>query len=466
MRIVQAAVMMMLLAAHPVSAQSSSPMRLTLREAENMALRSADALRIQELQGEAAEERYRRGFRDYLPQLQLGFTTTGTVNVAAPDTACDELSVTLQQPIYNGGRSATQRALARLQIQLSRHAYRVARAETLASAWDRYYRVLVLEAQLAVKQRYLAQSRRELEIARTERVLGMIREIDLVDTELQATSQEIDVSATESDLVSARYELKKLLGLSTDRELALSETIDTSYEGMAIDEALASLLRVAERGNLDLQTARFRVSQAEAQASFARSRYLPRVSASLTLSVSGQGLPLQTPGMSLGLAIAFPESEVPASTSLSQGVIASQSATRNAALTLSPFQSIVGFLDEADARLELETARSSAASLRKDIAFQIAQGIAGNRRQRATIQLERRSVELERKKLEVMRREVESGAATRVDYVKEEAIAADREAQLLASLLTLLRGERAIERLLGLDPGELPQIAGDTGGTK
>ena len=451
---------MMILAAYPLSADPSSSMALSLREAEVLALRSSDALRIQELQGEAAEERYRLGIRDYLPQLQLGFTTSGTVNAAAPDSACDELSMTLQQPIYNGGRTARQRALARLEIQLSRHAYRAARADALATAWDQFYQVLVLEAQLAVKQRYLAQSRSQLEIARTERSLGMIREIDLVDTELQATNQEIDMRLTESELLSARFTLKKTLGLSPDQELALAETIDTDYEGTAIDTPPSFLLRMAEGGNLDLQTARFRVSQAEAQASLAKSRYLPQVSATLTLSVSGEGLPLQTPGLSLGFAIAFPESEAPARASLSRGVTASRSTTRNESLTVNPLQSVTGFLDETDARLELAAARSAAAALRKDLAFQIAQGISGYSRQQQSTRLERRSIELERRKLQVMNREVESGAATRVDCVKEESIAADLEARHLASILTLLRNERSLERLLGLDPGELARIEG------
>jgi len=460
MRVVQG-LMIMLLAAHPILAQPSSPVVLSLQVATNMTLRSSDALRIRELEGEAAEERYRSGIRDYLPQLQIGFTTSGTVNVAAPDSGCDELSVTVQQPIYNGGRTTKQRALARLQIQLSRHAYRAARADLLASAWDQFYQVLVLEAQLDVKRRYLAQSRAQLGIARTERSLGMIREVDLVDTELQATNQEIDLRSTERELVSARYTLKRTLGLSPDQELALTETIDTGYDGIDIDSPPSVLLPIAESQNLDLQTARFTVSQAEVQASLAKSRYLPQVSASLTLSVSGRGLPLQTPGMSLGFTVAFPESEAPARISLSRGVAFRQSTTENASFAINPFQSITGFLDEADARLELEAARSAAAALRKDIAFQIAQGIAGYQRQQQTTRLERRSIELERRKLEIMRQEVESGAATRVDYVKEEAIAAALEAQLLERVLTLLRNERALERLLGLDPGELPRAVGE-----
>ncbi len=453
-------VVMMILSAYPISAQPVSGEALSLREAESLALQSSVALRIQGLQGEAAEERYRRGIRDYLPQLQIAVTAANTVNLAAPDSTCDELSVTVRQPVYNGGRTARQRALSRLQIQLNRHSYRAARAEVLSTAWDEFHQVLVLEAQLAVKRRHLEQSRGQLAIASSERSLGMIREVDLVDTELQASNQELAVRVTEGELLLARYSLKKTLGLPPDHSLLLSGAVDADYEGFSFDCPPALLLATAEEGNLDLQRARFRVAQAETVGALARSRCLPQISANLTLSVSGERLPLQTPGMSFGLTVAFPESDTPIQADLGGAAAGSRSTTKNASLAVSPFRSIVGSLDETEARLELEAAREALEALQRDVAFQVVQGIAGYGRQQETVRLERRSIELERRKLEIMRREVATGAATRVDYVKEEAIAAELEAGHLASILTLLRVERSFERLLGLDPGGLARLAG------
>jgi hypothetical protein len=44
--------------------------------------------------------------------------------------------------------------------------------------------------------------------------------------------------------------------------------------------------------------------------------------------------------------------------------------------------------------------------------------------------------------------------------LKEQAQASDLEVKVLSDILTLIRGERSLERLIGVEPGELVRLVG------
>jgi outer membrane protein TolC len=288
-----APVLMAALAGPLLQAQVPAPISLTLTDAERIALSNSEALRIQNLRIQSASRRYTLGIRDYLPQLELAFASSNGVNVGALDTPSNQLSVSLREPIYNGGRTAMQRSLSRLELILSRHASAVARADVLNDAWDKYHQVLVLQAQKAVKQDALRQMRKQLEIAQTERGIGMIREIDLLDVELSVSNQEMDLESTESDLEQAFYALKRSLGMSPDQTVALVGSIDSSYQGIRIDKLSSWFFSVAQENNADLQSANYKVTQMEAQVAMTRAQFLPQIGATVSLLVSGPGFPRQ-----------------------------------------------------------------------------------------------------------------------------------------------------------------------------
>lgn len=450
---------LLILASAPATAEESPPMRISLAFAERLALSGSAELRLRELEVRAAERRYRLEARAWLPQLEVAFTSQARVDRFAPDSSGNELRLTLAQPLYNGGRTVAQRSLARLELVLGRRSVEATRAETRAKVRDQFYQLLALEAQLAVRQGYLCQGRRELAIARTEHEAGIARALDLLDSELQVSTLELERQKSEGSLAEAAFAFKRSLGLSPDREVSLDGALDPSYDGIQFDLAPSLLVRLAEEGNLELETARSRVTAAAAQAALARGRALPQVSASLALSLSGERLPLSSPGLAFGLAVSFPQPDAPGEAEVVQSATGGDSRSRNASLTLNPLQSLSGFADASDALLALERARAELADLRLTVRFQVAAGIADYRRRQEAARIERRSIELERRKREVMRMELERGLTTRVELLKEELLAADMESRHLDSVLALMRGEWAIERLIGVAPGELALVA-------
>ena len=138
----------------------------------------------------------------------------------------------------------------------------------------------------------------------------------------------------------------------------------------------------------------------------------------------------------------------------------SAASTRTTSFAVDPLQSVTGGLDETDAKLQLEEARVAARTLTRDLRFQIGQMITACRRHVTTIVLERQARDLQQRKLKILAQQVASGSATRVELLKQQIQAANQEVQLLSDILALIREERALERLLGVEPGELARLAG------
>jgi outer membrane protein TolC len=460
MRATWALALMMALAVARAESQPPATILLTVKDAETMALSNSESLRIQNLRIQSASQRFALGIRDYLPQIELGFATSNGVNVGALDTPSDQLSISLREPIYNGGRTAMQRSLARLELILSQHSTVVARGDVLNDVWDKYHQVLVLQAQQAVKQETLAQSRAQLEIAQTEHTIGMIREIDLLDVQLYVSNQEMDLESTDNDLEQASYALKKTLGVSPDQKLELAGRIDSSYQGIPIDKPAPYFVAIAQQNNSDLRTAAYKVTQMEAQVFMTRLQFLPQIGATVSFSVSGPGFPLQTPAVSVGLDISFPQSVAPVKANGAGGMTSPASTIGNTSLTADPLQSVTGFLDSVDAELALQEARAAVRELTRDLRFQVGQLITGYERQSATIKLGRRSLDIEQKKIRVLTQQVAGGSATRSDLLKEQTQAATLEVQVLSDIFALIRGERALEKLIGVEPGGLTRLVG------
>lgn len=90
--------------------------------------------------------------------------------------------------------------------------------------------------------------------------------------------------------------------------------------------------------------------------------------------------------------------------------------------------------------------------------FEVKKNISAYVRDKAALELQRQDLGLQRKKAEIQKRLVDIGEATLVDYLKTLATAAEGESAVLESVLKLRKSERGLERLLGLESGNLVRL--------
>jgi outer membrane protein TolC len=84
--------------------------------------------------------------------------------------------------------------------------------------------------------------------------------------------------------------------------------------------------------------------------------------------------------------------------------------------------------------------------------------MAGHAQKQRGLALARRQIDLLGRKIAIMGRQLELGEVKRVDYMKLQTQLARDRTSLLQEVLQLLESERAFERLLGIDAGELEEL--------
>ena len=215
------------------AADSARALSIDVATALRMSLDSSADLLSLEDQVSAAVLSLKLGLRDCFPQLSLGYLDSTNIVTGGPDATSIQWTVTVRQPLFDGGRFLGGSADSRKPTSCFKGGpSRTKGAEIIDAVDSAYHRVLMLERKLALQKDTLAITDQELEIARAQYGLGGIREIDLMESELQRSSLDISILSSEADLEESEFNLKQLLGLRSEVALVLVDDFDAGYGGM------------------------------------------------------------------------------------------------------------------------------------------------------------------------------------------------------------------------------------------
>jgi len=432
---------------------------ISLEEAEARALASSTELTLLRLRSRSAARDWALGIRDYLPQLSVGFDDSRLVVTGGPDTSRTSLSATVVQPLFDGGRTATRRAIARASLALEQRTLAENEDALLDEVRTLYRQALVIRQKLRIQEEARAITSRELEISRTELRVGAAREIDLVEAELEDARAGLTLEDTRAALEQGMDRLRERLGLRPGDRLELSGSIDTAYEGLQLPAEAGELVPVALGNNASLKRRELEARQALEELRAVRRQFVPRISLELAASVSGERFPLQDPSVSAKLLFDVPSPAFPGSASMSAGSTGRREQSGGASAEVAVLQDLAGGGQGKAAALSREESLLKKLQAEQQLASQVRRALAACAQKRAAAAVQRRTVALGERKVQILARALALGGAKRVDSMAAQTQLARDAGALLEAVLSLLEAERELERLLGLRPGELSALA-------
>lgn len=439
----------------------SESIRIDLRKAELMALeRSAE---LESLEDKAAFASYalKLGLRDYLPKLEFEYLDSSNIVTGGADASSIQWSVTIKQPLYDGGRSLRQRKLAEADIELQGRCIKDKKREIRESVDRAYHRILMLERKIGVQLDTLAITEKELDISRAQWELGSLREVDFLESELQRSSLEISIESSEADLEESEFSLRQLLGLSYSDAMDLVDDFDVEYPGLELPEDRGFFDALVLEGNLELRQKQAELRKRLSALVEAGQWYLPNVSFEGSLSLSGDRYPLQSASVNGKLVFEFPVPTSLMNFSVSAGTSTGKQRPTGSSFGLDPFQEVSSLAERKAAVREYAILRQQIDDMGAALEFQARKSVAAYVRDKASIELQREDLALQRKTAEIQKRLVDLGEAKRVDFLKTLAKVAQGESTILESVLKLRQSEHELERLIGMERGALARVASD-----
>lgn len=436
--------------------------RIDLDKARDMAKRNNASLRLSRSRLAAERDRVRLSAWEYVPTLALNLSDSRTTRYGATDAASIAATGTLTVPVSQGGRRRLRAELSSLAVGLEGLNLDTGEEDIEDSCFSLFHEARVL----ALKLESLRESGKiveaQYEIAKTEFELGKIREIDLIETKASVASVSQAVFAGETELLSAEYGLKRLLGLERDARIELVTDIDSGYAGFPVRGSADKLKAIAETRNRDIVKTRYKVEEAHLNARIARSEWNPNVSVSGSMSLSGECYPLQRPNYGLRATVEFPSELIPLSVSLGFTTSPDVEYGRSANASVSTPTSLDSVIDRRLARVSLAEAIEARESAARDAVFLVDERVLEYERLRGEQRLIADKVAILERKAEIMRVQLELGYVTRGEYLEGENELLSARLDLLSGVLSLMEAERQIERVAGLKAGELKGFEDET----
>lgn len=217
------ALSLILIFALPAAAMAEeSPEELKLNEAVKILIEENRTLKNARKDIEQVENDIDLAVRSYFPTLDLQTSYTKMdegqqtfdprtfSTVEGPDENYST-SISLTQPIWNGGRTSIQKEIASYSLEIARAEYEQSVEDQLFSLIQAYYGVLQAEGMVEIREEALDTVNEHLRVVKNKLEAGTAIRRDLLQSQIEKRNAEEELTAARNDLQIARRRLAQLL---------------------------------------------------------------------------------------------------------------------------------------------------------------------------------------------------------------------------------------------------------------
>lgn len=283
-----------LLASWPLAAHGE-----TLADAIALAYQSNPTLQAQRAAQRALDETYVQAQAGLRPQASFQAVVTGNTNnssvfgefnttIPGQSTTNTE-TITVTQPIYTGGRVASQLTAAEAQVLAGREGLRQTEQQVLENVIQAYVDVRRDQENEAIAQENVGLLRRQLDEARARFDVGEITRTDVAQTEASVAAAQAQLSSAQAQLASSRASYASVVGQNPGAlapEPPLDELLPPD-----VDKAFDA----AERNNPQIRQADYTEQSSAAKVAQAKAQTRPSLGVQAQFGYSGGNIGLTNP---------------------------------------------------------------------------------------------------------------------------------------------------------------------------
>ncbi len=324
-------------------------------------------------------------------------------------------SITLNQVVYDFGKTSSQVKINKLSTDASRFDLTNVQETVVLNVKQAYYNVLQAQRNRDVSKQSVDQFRQHLDQARGFFEVGTKSRFDVTKAEVDLANGQVSLIAAENQVRLAVVALNSAIGIPSAPDYRLEDALFYTKFDLPFEDALTQAY--AQRPDLLAQIKRKDASKESI--SLARKGYLPVLTANGTYEYTGFDFPLQkewTYGLSLSIPI---------------------------------FNGLLTRYQVMEAQANLGTASASEQSLRLDIYSQIQQGYVNLRDASERITASELAVRQARENVDLANGRYETGVGSPLEVT--DAIVAQSNAELTyaAALRDYKTAQAAIEKAIG-----------------
>ena len=269
------------------SAAMAESVDMTLEESVRTALDNNYTIKQQEAEYDSAVWARHQARRSFGPTVNWQSTATKMGGKYYEDRLNlsrnygNTLSLTM--PIYTGGQLEGAIKAADLAMNANELGLELCKQQVKAATMSAYYQALQAKNQIKVAQDSVNTLTEHLKNVNAQYTVGTVAKSDVLGTQVQMANAEQNLINANNSYDVAIASLNNVMGLPTDTELNLTDSLDYNVYEIPLEECTA----YARSNRPDVLIADYQVAIAEAGVQQAKAGYMPKVSAQASKSWAG-----------------------------------------------------------------------------------------------------------------------------------------------------------------------------------
>lgn len=268
------------------SAAMAESVDMTLEDSVRTALDNNYNIKQQEAEYDSAVWARHQARRSFGPTVNWQSTATkmgGKYYDSANLSRSFGNGLTLTMPIYTGGQLEGAIKAADLAMNANELGLELCKQQVKAATMSAYYQALQAKNQIKVAQDSVNTLTEHLKNVNAQYTVGTVAKSDVLGTQVQMANAEQNLINANNSYDVAIASLNNVMGLPTDTELNLTDSLDYNVYEIPLEECTA----YARSNRPDVLMADYQVAIAEAGVQQAKAGYMPKVSAQASKSWAG-----------------------------------------------------------------------------------------------------------------------------------------------------------------------------------
>lgn len=424
----------------------------------NIALQNSKSNIYEGLNSLAGLKLAKIGVKDFLPVMELSYSSNNNVSVYAVDNKSKSLSLSLTETLFDGGKRRFSYEMSNLSSLYTYNEYEQALRQFSSEVLIQYYNILKQKEILKIKNELLSTVEMQLSIIQKEMELGVTLETDYLEYMITYldTKNDVEKSCREYDKLLNAF--KMILGCDKNVEISFEEDYSIEKEYTPIMDYIDFLYQRSLSNSLELKKQNLQIIATQKQIDYNNRWYLPSVSLETSISFSGQNFPLTEPDYSIQLSFSFENNPLfPNTIKKSIGIknrvdsIGDSGFVNILPSTTFPVEKKQQKLSLLQSKLNYANAKDQLYETMLDVVYQHDDYVH-------SIDMQERKLELMERKIEVSNIELKTGDITRVEYLKSLIDLSSAKIELLESKVETGILENSIEIIVQIPFGELINV--------
>jgi len=427
------------------------PPALTFAEASFLAVAASGDLRYSRAVQAVMEGAWRWGIRAYFPKLSVSISENDRLQQIGADSFMKNYGISIEQLIWDGGRTSMSRNIERLELDLSYSRLDRMADDVAESAIAAYRNILSSRAILEIKKTALYVLDEQRRILNEEVNLGLALAIDLAGADIRIAEAKLDIISLQIDLGELEKQFAELLDI--DVLPLLAESVDV-YRTVVLPPAAAAAILAREQ-NPDLIEARHSITKKQMEVKYASNSWIPALRLSGSFGFTGQSYPLTRFNWSVGISIEFSTPWIQNRFGVQAGWEPPYDRTAMLQNSFTPLPDPASGYSRTQAVLALELEQR-----KFDAMFEQTGRVAANAVEKCFLAAQKRDLAVEAAALGSERCRIEEirlglGQITRLNLMEALIDQTQKDIAVVQAATALLEAERELEKFLDLGPGGL-----------